>query len=944
MRDRSSGEFDVFLNYPGGSASDSEHVRRLAELLARHGFGAWFTERDARPGATPEAIERQLATVPVFVACLGERPVGRFGRWERQLAAERAERDGDVLLCTVVLPGGSPFAVRAELPAAFARGPVFDFRAGLTSIAALVPELWARTDPERLRLFERVVGAVRSGAFAVVLVGPPGAGKSALAEVVSARVADDFPGGQAVLMADPARGVDGMAGLILRFLRIEVADVPRSERLGLYRHELARRRCLVVLDEADRMDVAQLVPPPPSVGLVVARERPELDGRTIVFEVPLGGAAADGGRRGRLLNPGFASDLPVGVDQLGVETEVASLCSVIAARDVVPPLSIGLFGDWGAGKSFFIQRMRARIELLANASRATSDTAFHGSIRQIVFNAWHYADANLWASLARGVFEGLADDPDEQQRIVEQLAVSGEQLQDAKAERAVAQERVRQAEQARRQAQDELARAKLRLRDAAGAVGDAIERDPGLAARWADVRAAARLPGLLLTLVAAVGVVGVVLAFTTSFEQALPVLVAAALGPLGWALGAAGWAARLQRATAQRVGGEQIAQLEAEVETWSAQDQLAARRVDDAQRLHDELQLAIREIRSGRRLFSFIEERVRGDAYRPYHGVVELVRRDFERLAALMAAREDGARDGLPEIDRIVLYVDDLDRCPARRVIEVLEAVHLLLASNLFVVVVAVDPRWLLRALRSHYQAEMVSGDGEWAPAPRDYLEKIFQIPYSLPRMEEDGFRRLVGGLLPVEGPAADGGRAIESGDRAGREVSNAAPVVEDHAADAQGPRPSLAHASGSVDLRPDGLRVQPAELEFMQRLAGLIETPRAAKRLTNVYRLLRVSLDERQLDALLGRDGSPPAYRCVLLLLAVVVGVPSLSAPLCDALDRANAGTWWAVLDGLRPGPGDEAALARLQRGTAGLREEPLPDRATFAAWAPHVTRYAFR
>jgi hypothetical protein len=45
----------------------------------------------------------------------------------------------------------------------------------------------------------------------------------------------------------------------------------------------------------------------------------------------------------------------------------------------------------------------------------------------------------------------------------------------------------------------------------------------------------------------------------------------------------------------------------------------------------------------------------------------------------------DAAGDALPAIDRIVLYVDDLDRCPPPRVVEVLEAVHLLLAGRLFV-------------------------------------------------------------------------------------------------------------------------------------------------------------------------------------------------------------------------------------------------------------------
>ncbi|MGH3928616.1 MAG: P-loop NTPase fold protein [Pseudonocardiaceae bacterium] len=41
--------------------------------------------------------------------------------------------------------------------------------------------------------------------------------------------------------------------------------------------------------------------------------------------------------------------------------------------------------------------------------------------------------------------------------------------------------------------------------------------------------------------------------------------------------------------------------------------------------------------------------------------------------------------DDLPQIDRIIIYIDDLDRCPPQRVVEMLEAIHLLLAVELFV-------------------------------------------------------------------------------------------------------------------------------------------------------------------------------------------------------------------------------------------------------------------
>jgi hypothetical protein len=106
----------------------------------------------------------------------------------------------------------------------------------------------------------------------------------------------------------------------------------------------------------------------------------------------------------------------------------------------------------------------------------------------------------------------------------------------------------------------------------------------------------------------------------------------------------------------------------------------------------------------------------------------------------------------LPRVDRIVLYIDDLDRCPPDRVVEVLRAIQLLLAFPLFVVVVGVDARWVKRALNVRYKDQLRPlRDGGWDGAtPQDYIEKIFQIPFWLEPMSPTSTRRYLGGLLSV--------------------------------------------------------------------------------------------------------------------------------------------------------------------------------------------------
>jgi hypothetical protein len=120
-----------------------------------------------------------------------------------------------------------------------------------------------------------------------------------------------------------------------------------------------------------------------------------------------------------------------------------------------------------------------------------------------------------------------------------------------------------------------------------------------------------------------------------------------------------------------------------------------------------------------------------------------------------------------------VLYIDDLDRCRPRQVIEVLQAVHLLLALDLFVVVVGVDPRWLVRSLREQYPGTLEAEPGPGAAAappggadlagavPTDYLQKIFNIPFTLPAFRGDQ----LGQLLTV-GAACSGGVSVSASTR----------------------------------------------------------------------------------------------------------------------------------------------------------------------------------
>lgn len=143
-------------------------------------------------------------------------------------------------------------------------------------------------EPLVRRIADAVAGAAeRSGtgaphaAFAAVVDGMAGIGKSALALHAAHRLADRFPDGQLYAdlhgaSPDPARP-GAVLTTFLRLLGIAPAELPASdaEREALYRSLLTERRVLVVLDDVrDAAQLAPLIPAAPGCAvLATTRDR-----------------------------------------------------------------------------------------------------------------------------------------------------------------------------------------------------------------------------------------------------------------------------------------------------------------------------------------------------------------------------------------------------------------------------------------------------------------------------------------------------------------------------------------------------------------------------------------------------------------------------------------------------------------------------------------------
>ena len=397
---------------------------------------------------------------------------------------------------------------------------------------------------------------------------------------------------------------------------------------------------------------------------------------------------------------------------------------------------------------------------------------------------------------------------------------------------------------------------------------------------------------------------------------------------------------------------------EKELNAVRTQEQSAVQELSKAETAIREIEARIAEIDEGRSVAKFLLERVQADDYRKQLGIISTIRRDFSHLSGLLKGPALGSNGNA--VDRIILYIDDLDRCPSSRVNEVLQAVHLLLAFDLFGIVVGVDPRWLMHSLEEGYTAFQKDGNGpvnrnsRSGATPRDYIEKIFQVPFMLRPMHRAGFGRLLERLLPVSDPEAASpppaetalARPVHSGIGEGT-LPAALPLVRpdfqgSHGHSGTGMR---LEAMGSPDdpIRSEALVIRKWERGFADELFAFIPTPRAALRFANVYRLLKARLAREAIAEFEGTEQFPGTFRAPMLLLAILTGFPDQAESFFGGI-QSSACAMSRDLFGEIPGKMGEDRLGKLGACLGPFLTNRLTvDAKDYREWAPLVARFSF-
>lgn len=517
------------------------------------------------------------------------------------------------------------------------------------------------------------------------------------------------------------------------------------------------------------------------------------------FKVPVGqirfnGSAAQlaewistGSTRTESTPAPFASfalnDRPEGVDRLGYDDYARAFARVIANPDTSTPLTIGIYGAWGMGKSFLMGKVEVQLRAVQEARRA-AHALKPNLLRRLLgrpprppkddfifirFNAWVYSGSdNLWAGMVTVLYDAI--------------------------EKYIGRSRA----------------ARLRLRwNVCSSVKKSwvlfaayglLTLGLGVLLEYEDIRA--KFSELTLALGAVAGGTAI-LATISPFYAALRELFSSL------------WLAR----------SEQLAKL------------------------------------SSRRDF---RERI---------GFMQDIKDEIGEINKMLKATR---KAGPPP--RVVIFIDDLDRCHPPKAVEVLEAIMLLLADEdgaPFVVFLGIDARVIVKAVEDHYGRVLT----EAGITGYEYLDKIVQIPFRIPPANRTALETYVESLLyrseeerekaeaarrekerkaekigdesvtqpPVREPA--GNRLPPSAQPEGEALPalTASVAVTGNGRDAmRGTAGRAGAAEATVPPSPPPAEVPfiPEEEETLRAFARggwLGHNPRRVKRIVNVYRIARL-------------------------------------------------------------------------------------------------------
>ncbi|MES2284081.1 MAG: P-loop NTPase fold protein [Bacteroidota bacterium] len=686
-------------------------------------------------------------------------------------------------------------------------------------------------------------------------------------------------------------------------------------------------------------------------------------------------------------------------DLLGFEKDIRSFASIMSLKAIKPPLAIALFGNWGSGKSFFMNGLQQDIAYLSKHqcfkgtySKNSDNKIFCEGVLQIQFNAWSYLDANLWAGLVANIFEKIDEYISEQtkgetekQKVREilneklEVVVSNKKkILETRDELIHNKVRIKSELEKLEKDQKELIQnvANKKLDTIVQEVRKKIDLDPivkGQLEQYGITRD--RLyeisPDTLYTEL--FSWITFVKSFLRLSKKSIVIILIAALVLLLLWINPDGITEKLHLVGVKGIltffgivgpvfmnfydsysqfkkliqpvtkfkddfnremeeakfnYTVQANLLKSKIEQTSNDIEEKIIELEKTEENIEEVEYELKYSVTKRAFYNFIKNKAKDEKYEKHLGIISTIRRDFETLSELFLDHSSEQNDTDEEkkknnekqreyelfknqfnkpLDRIILYIDDLDRCSEDKVLEVLQAVHLLMAFPLFIVVVGVDKRCVNNALNyknliqykhltNSNTAKELMNHGIQVIQPNEYLEKIFQIPFHIQETSSEGIKMMIDKLLTGQVEWED--LEIKNGDITLESLIQEVPKAtnQDWQEAFLGSENKIKTEERKNDvILVENLTITGIELTYLKEISWLVDnTPRTAKRFINLYRIVRAHE-----SLTYTKEDRNEEFMIIMFLLGVSNGpFHSLSQELAKQFKEANEYNYSADFD----------------------------------------------
>lgn len=584
-------------------------------------------------------------------------------------------------------------------------------------------------------------------------------------------------------------------------------------------------------------------------------------------------------------------------DSLNIDYDVDAFSKLIAYKSLETPLSIGLFGKWGSGKSFFMNKLEKRITELSNDENTDS---FCKNVVHVKFNAWHYSDANLLASLVYNIFDAIDEDindeknkgkfnQEEQKKLIYKELESTTKLLEQKSQKRdelelLVKNKAKEIENKKQEIENNSS--SLTSKDVIDITksileSPELEEDINLLKKefpkeiytnlndfkntYKELNSFSSLLFKSITkltqsskkdlviysffIIVSIGLYYLLkntnfinemttklISFSLYFVPIIPFMknIISNFKKLKPLIDNAKNVIDKWDSIKEKKLIEQKKDIELEksrLNTLKNELHELDLEINKTNIEKEILDREIADIEDGKYFRDFVSEKVDSEDYKKHLGLVSLIRNNFTALEEFLPETDKNKKY---KVDRIILYIDDLDRCSNKLVADVLESVHLLLAFKLFVVVVGIDLRWIKGALDDKYSC---LSDDNTKITSEQYIEKIFQIPFKIKSLDNGDKQNLIKHLLEddiIDLNNSDENESLEEPEIQMAEENKTIEIedIKEKSKDIKIEKVEVSH---------EMIKLTPEEAKLIEDIADSIgDTPRTITRFINVYRIIR--------------------------------------------------------------------------------------------------------